>query len=152
MPTNVTLDRAQREALTDELDVRVSEANDLRLYFEGRDRAGVLRVSAKLREYVGAMDAIGWRGPEQSPELVQIEADESVIAPRRLPLASSVKKEGGPYQMPRSRISTASRRRSVPGSGPSVPEMLRAGGPLDAPSRDASRTRSPVGSRPSSFG
>ena len=74
----VTLDRAQRDALRQELGVDAHVCTDVVIYFDRGDRAGVARLLAKLSNLVYVMDAIGWQESVEAPELLQVTVDEKV--------------------------------------------------------------------------
>ena len=75
----ITLDRAQREAIRDDIRATAGALGDISLKLEEAhlDRAYIVRKIAQLERVVAALDAIGWAEPDNAPDqqTVTVDAD-----------------------------------------------------------------------------
>jgi hypothetical protein len=78
--TQVTLDRAQREALREELELYASGWGDFGIGFRTGDREYVLRSIRRLRRLVAMMDAIGWSEQPDTPVALPVRVTRSMAA------------------------------------------------------------------------
>jgi hypothetical protein len=78
--TQVTLDRAQREALREELELYVSGWGDFQYGFRNGDREYVVSSMRRLRRLVAMMDAIGWSEQPDTPETLPVRVTRSMAA------------------------------------------------------------------------
>jgi hypothetical protein len=78
--TQVTLDRAQREALREELELYVSGWGDFQYGFRNGDRAYVMSSIRRLRRLVVMMDAIGWSEQPDTPDTLPVPVNRTMAA------------------------------------------------------------------------
>lgn len=76
----VRLDRAQRQALREEIRDTAGDCRDINLALEQGNREFVVREARQLQRLVAALDAIGWTEPPDAPD------DQTVTVDRELAL------------------------------------------------------------------
>ena len=71
----ITLDRAQREAIRDDIRSTAGDLADLNLAFDQHNREFIIRKARQLLRLAAALDAIGWTKRDHAPDQQTIPVD-----------------------------------------------------------------------------
>ena len=74
----VRLDRAQRQALREEICDAAGDCRDINLALERGNREFVVREACQLERLVAALDAIGWTEPPDAADEQTVTVDQDL--------------------------------------------------------------------------